>query len=703
MSIYLFLYATVIYSLLFTGLILLKKYWLKNYWIFFIISCFSYAIWLTLYLFSFTLVYDNIIFIILSRFMYWLSLFASYNMLLFLVNFWNKKLNKKSFIYHIPILLIVLLCFFSPFFIKSMHYDYNLWINYEKYWQLYFVYVLLSIFYPIFYLIFFIKKYIKLTRLNKIRFWFIWIGFFITTFFQWLFLFVLPLFDIWLFQRENVVFFIPWVLLSIYSIHRYYFLNFNVIFKKIFSIWFSVFISTYIILVLKYYFWYVLDYRLAYLWMVSPNYWFIDIILWIIIYLFISKWISIILWDNQYVELVSKISKLQKKVSFISTFSELQKLLKNEFSSLLKTNYVNIILNETKYSNLSHLIKFFKENKYNKIFINDIVFIEENKKKFDYYFIKKEISHNVYLVFPLFNNKNEIIWIFEIWNKLFWNSYTAEEISIITDFVNFLAGHIKYLEIYAKINELNINLDKKIDEKTIEFNNLINKQNDFISMASHEIKSPLGFCIFQADCIIDDIKNDDITKDDLIKELDLLNNQLIKVWDLTKSIFAIQKYDIDNNKLYKKNVDFPNLILQKIKLFKKMYSNCEFIVDISPDIKYIFVDKIQFEQVIDNIIWNSLKFLKKDKKIIKIKAYFSQTDFVLEMDDNWNWIKQKYLDTIFDKYSTWEALSIWLWMWLYLCKKIIELHWWNIKANKSETLEWANFTIILPKNKIIDN
>jgi hypothetical protein len=38
---------------------------------------------------------------------------------------------------------------------------------------------------------------------------------------------------------------------------------------------------------------------------------------------------------------------------------------------------------------------------------------------------------------------------------------------------------------------LNINLDKKVDEKTIEYNNLISKQKEFISMSSHEIKTPV--------------------------------------------------------------------------------------------------------------------------------------------------------------------------------------------------------------------
>jgi signal transduction histidine kinase len=57
------------------------------------------------------------------------------------------------------------------------------------------------------------------------------------------------------------------------------------------------------------------------------------------------------------------------------------------------------------------------------------------------------------------------------------------------------------------MQDVNINLDKKIDEKTIEYNNLLNKQTDFISMISHEIKSPLGSCIFQIDSIIDDLKS----------------------------------------------------------------------------------------------------------------------------------------------------------------------------------------------------
>ena len=57
------------------------------------------------------------------------------------------------------------------------------------------------------------------------------------------------------------------------------------------------------------------------------------------------------------------------------------------------------------------------------------------------------------------------------------------------------------------LRDMTENLDKKVDEKTLEYNDLINRQKDFIRMISHEIRSPIGSAIFQSDSIIDDIES----------------------------------------------------------------------------------------------------------------------------------------------------------------------------------------------------
>ncbi len=82
---------------------------------------------------------------------------------------------------------------------------------------------------------------------------------------------------------------------------------------------------------------------------------------------------------------------------------------------------------------------------------------------------------------------------------------------------------------YQKIEDLSINLDKKVDEKTIEFNDLINKQKEFIGMISHEIKTPISSAIFQADSIIDDIRDESIQSKEVMEEVQLLQDQLVKI------------------------------------------------------------------------------------------------------------------------------------------------------------------------------
>jgi signal transduction histidine kinase len=88
----------------------------------------------------------------------------------------------------------------------------------------------------------------------------------------------------------------------------------------------------------------------------------------------------------------------------------------------------------------------------------------------------------------------------------------------------------------------------------MEYNNLINKQKEFISLISHEIKAPISNAIFQADSIIDDLKNTSLSKETIKQELMILNEQLIKTGDLTTKLFALQYFETRTVILFKERV-----------------------------------------------------------------------------------------------------------------------------------------------------
>ncbi|MDF1682963.1 MAG: hypothetical protein P1U46_04605 [Patescibacteria group bacterium] len=60
---------------------------------------------------------------------------------------------------------------------------------------------------------------------------------------------------------------------------------------------------------------------------------------------------------------------------------------------------------------------------------------------------------------------------------------------------------------HNKINKLNLNLEKNLDQVKTEYNALLNKQKDFISIASHEIKTPIMASSMQIDSIVDDFED----------------------------------------------------------------------------------------------------------------------------------------------------------------------------------------------------
>lgn len=698
MSYYIIVYIWEIIALLYFWInIFIRNKW-TLFWKFFISSMIFYSIWLISYLIAYTTTYDKDILIIISKTIYWSWLLATYSMLFSIIHFWNKnrKINNYLKLIFLFICIFSITCIFSKLFISDMIYNNETQTYNEVFWFLYsFYYILYLIFLPILTITSYFKIK-KLSKIDKIRFKYLSLSYLFFILNETVFLVVLPIFWLWYFQKEHVLFLLPFIFSILYITYKYNFLDVKLLLWKVVNYIFSLFISILILFLLKKYF-LSLSPIFSKFWWIDKNFWIFDLILWILIFTITNFLVNkYIIWQSEYYYLSKEITKLKRKIAFINNLSSLNNLLNKEFSKLFKTNYVNIEIFKEKIWDLNWLKEYFLKDKSYKIFINDIVFIEENKNKFNYKKIELEITNKSYLIFRLINNKKDFIWIFKMWPKLFQDWYTQEEVDLLVDFVEFLIWHLKYIEIYSQIHELNVNLDKKIDEKTIEYNNLLNRQNDFISFASHEIKSPLWSCIFQFDCLIDDLKEKNID-DDVLESINELNKKLWKVWDLTKTIFSVQKFDLWKMKLFKQMVDLNFLLEDKIEFHEKSNVNISFVKQIKNNIWEINVDRIQFEQVLDNLINNAIKFCNKNEPKILIKAYKEKENIAIEVEDNWEWLSKEELEKIFDKYSTWESNSIWLWMWLYLCKKIVELHLWNISASIWKNLWWACFKIYIPK------
>ncbi len=223
--------------------------------------------------------------------------------------------------------------------------------------------------------------------------------------------------------------------------------------------------------------------------------------------------------------------------------------------------------------------------------------------------------------------------------------------------------------IEEEVKTLNAELEDRVQRRTAELQSANNELKDFAYVVSHDLKAPLRGISQLSQWFLQDYKDE---LDPAGQELAVL---LIKRVDrLNKLINGILEYSRVGSVVNKvEKLDVGELIHDVVDLLNppdKMTFNYPIHLPV------IYADRIRIEQVFQNIISNSIKYI--DKPEGKIEIIFDEDDkfYRFAIKDNGVGIENKYHEKIFGIFQTLEqkednentgiGLSI--------VKKIVELY-----------------------------
>lgn len=657
------------------------------------------SIWFILYFLYFTnFLNSTLSALYISRIAFWIWIIWVY-CLLFFITFFNYTFLYSRYLSYIFIIISSLLLWvyvFTDLIIAWLNFSVVDLLYREVYGKMYY---LTLIFYAVFLIAFIIVAFLKnkqLSNLERIRFRKIINSAYFMLFIWSILQLILPYFNIWILEKEIIFLYLIFVISVYFTLTRYYF--------DASSLWIwkaLVYISAFVVAILTHIsinIYFPDGMNLGAFWDVPYSWEILNVTMSIWLFVFTQKVLTkYVIWNENKESIREHIFSLQNQIVSILDINKLNTILFEWLNKifLLKHAHIYVFGKDKKTKKFLYLKRYFEKSSY-KIYIHDIVFWEE---KSDYKYmesVKNEIAEWTFLVLPLLFD-GECLGIFTLWSKNFNDAYTREEIRILENFSRFLSAHVRYLAIYGALQDLSLNLDKKVDDKTIEYNDLINRQKEFIALISHEIKSPLSSAIFQSDSILHDLDTILPNSDKMREELTILNTQLVRTGWLISKLFSVQYYDNHNVNLFLEEIGFTQFLEYEIELFSRMYEDITFISQIDKEIGFIKIDKIQFQQVINNLLDNAVKFTENTDPIIAIKAQNIAWWIEIIIEDNGKWFADLSIENIFDKYTTGSNKNVWLWMGLYLCEKIVSMHAGTIKASYSEIYGGARFTIFLPK------
>ncbi|MBK0379709.1 ATP-binding protein [Mucilaginibacter segetis] len=253
---------------------------------------------------------------------------------------------------------------------------------------------------------------------------------------------------------------------------------------------------------------------------------------------------------------------------------------------------------------------------------------------------------------------------------------------------------------YEEIKRRNLNLHKIAEEQELEIRQskvIDEKKTEFISVASHEIKTPMT--ILKAYTQMAKATKEPLS-DHLRGVLDKIDQQSNKLITLVQQLLDISRMENGNLQYSKNTVSFNNFITEQLTVMRHILPYHEVFSELGDDVD-VLIDTLRLEQVFSNLLGNAAKYSSR-QTAIRLTTKIEADGYVLvAITDEGKGISGENLQSIFNKfYREKDVLTTHagLGMGLYITSKIVTDHGGRIWAESSAG-EGSTFYFTLPPVK----
>lgn len=218
-------------------------------------------------------------------------------------------------------------------------------------------------------------------------------------------------------------------------------------------------------------------------------------------------------------------------------------------------------------------------------------------------------------------------------------------------------------------------------------------RDDFISVASHELKTPITSVKIYAQTLTQYAKQ--LENSRFLEYTTKMDKQLDRLTDLIHNLLNVSKIQSGRFEINKKLIDFNKVVQETIDILQGTITTHKIIIKGQTD-KKVFADEDRIGQVLFNLISNAIKYSPKSNKVV-VSLKEDENGVTVGVKDFGIGIDQKHKERIFDRFyrvfekqdKTFPGLGIGL----YVCKNIIQRHngsiWVESQEGKGSTFYFS--------------
>ena len=254
-------------------------------------------------------------------------------------------------------------------------------------------------------------------------------------------------------------------------------------------------------------------------------------------------------------------------------------------------------------------------------------------------------------------------------------------------------------ELKSRNDELGT-LSNSLDDMTNELQKRISHAENFSTDLVHEIRNPLT-SLKSASEILHETEN----QEQRIKLIDILNHDVQRIERLITDYSQMLKDEVALSKEKMKKINLLLITSSVVDDFNSIYEAKKGIKIILKNINNqddFFINGIEnrIEQIIANLLDNSISFSDNDKKILVELSKNEEKNIILKVIDEGKGFKEKSTKKIFDRFysNRPDNFGEHSGLGLNIVKNLVDLHSATINASNNINQKGANVEIIFPKS-----
>ena len=372
--------------------------------------------------------------------------------------------------------------------------------------------------------------------------------------------------------------------------------------------------------------------------------------------------------------------------------------------SLVRDNFLTRYLEKTQnplvYEEISLIARDVKDEKERK----NLESLKENMKKIE-----------AALCLPLFREK-KVIGMIVLGSKVSGDPYSQQDLELLATLSSQASIALQNARLYNQVQDLSQNLRQKVDEQTQELRQayeelkkLDKAKSEFISIASHQLRTPLTAIKGYISMILEgDYGKLPGKAVQSMENVYQSNERLIK---LVNGLLSISRIEAGRIEIKKEQISIEPLIESLIEELKPQAQQKNLYLKFKKSktkIPQLLADKEKLRQVLLNVLDNGLRYTTRGGVTVKLEIKNSKpfgSELRAELlriiiSDTGEGMSEDELSKIFQTFSRGKAgAKLWvegIGLGLYIAKKFIELQGGKIWAESFGKGKGSRFYVELP-------